>query len=389
MTSPDGTPLWALTPPPGLELGRVASAPAPRARVALERDLCRLLSRLREALRARHYSPHTERAYLAWVARFVLREGRPAEELGALEVGRFLARLATRRNVAASTQNQAMNALAFLYRDVLGRDLAGLGGFTRARSPSRLPAVLSRAECAALLERMPVPLRLAAALMYGSGLRLRECCRLRVQDIDFKRREITIRDGKGAKDRVTILPARLLEPLRSQFERVRRLHEADLSDGAGSVAVPTALERTRPEAAWEWAWQWAFPSTRLHAGRGDAVARLQRLPLDPSLVQRSFRSALKAASIDKEATCHSLRHSFATHLLENGYDIRSIQQLLGHREVATTLIYAHVFNPSLRQGGIRSPLDSNDETEPSWAAHFASNTQYRPRSQTRAAPPTL
>jgi integron integrase len=349
-----------LTPPPGMRLEPARTQPPghtrdARSRSALERELERLKLRLRQALRARHYSAHTEAAYLAWTARFVLAQGRPPEEMGALEVTAFLSRLASRRRVAASTQNQAHSALVFLYREVLGRPAFDATAPRRARVSSRLPVVLSRAECVRLLEGILPPTRLAAALMYGSGLRLREACRLRVRDIDLGRRSITVHSAKGDKDRVTVLPDRLLSPLRSQLEHAKRLHVSDLAEGAGRAIVPPTLERQRPETPWNWEWQWVFPSARIHTDRETGQRR--RLGLDPSLAHRAFKAALRESGIAKNASCHSLRHSFATHLLENGCDVRTIQQLLGHAEVSTTLIYVHALGPTRETAAVRSPLD--------------------------------
>lgn len=314
----------------------------------------RLLDRVRAGIRARHYSRRTERAYVAWIRKFVLFHGkRHPTELGEQEISAFLTHLAVSAKVSASTQNQALSALLFLYRDVLARDLEWLDGVVRAKRPVRLPVVLSRAEAAALLGHLHGVPRLMASLLYGSGLRLLECCRLRVKDVDFDRREITVRDGKGRKDRVTMLPAGLAAPLAAQIERVRRQHAEDLRAGAGSVELPGALDRKYPRAAWEVGWQWVFPATRFY--RHAETGRRRRHHLHESVLQRAVRQAALRAGIAKPATCHTLRHSFATHLLEAGYDIRTIQELLGHREVSTTMIYAHVLNRGGR--GVRSPLD--------------------------------
>lgn len=274
--------------------------------------------------------------------------------LGAADASRYLAHLANRRRVSPSTQAQACSALAFLYRDVLGRAMP-FGSVPRARQASRLPVVLTRAECAAVVRHLRGRLSLMAGLMYGGGLRLRECCRLRIQDVDFERGEIIGRDGKGAKDRATLLPTRLVPLLRKHLSKLRELHRADVEEGAGSVAIPPSAGG--PDSSEEWRWQWMFPSARLHL-RG-ATGRRQRLPVDASLLQRALKHALRAAGVSKSATCHSLRHSFATHLLEDGYDVRTIQQLLGHRAVSTTLLYTHAVHPC---GGptrpVHSPLDS-------------------------------
>lgn len=314
----------------------------------------RLLDRVRAAIRARHYSRRTEAAYVGWVRRFVLFHGkRHPEELGEAEITAFLTHLAVKAHVSASTQNQALSALLFLYRDVLARNLEWLDGVVRAKRPARLPVVLSREEAAALLRGLQGTPLLMASLLYGSGLRLLECCRLRVKDVDFDRNEITVRDGKGQKDRVTLLPARLAPALAGQIERVKRQHAEDLREGLGSVELPGALDRKYPRAAWEPGWQWVFPASRfyVHAESG----RRRRHHLHETVLQKAVREAALRAGIAKAATCHSLRHSFATHLLDSGYDIRTIQELLGHKDVSTTMIYTHVLNRGGR--GVRSPLD--------------------------------
>jgi integron integrase len=255
--------------------------------------------------------------------------------------------------VSASTQNQAFSAIVFLYRDVLGRDLVGLEDTPRAKRPIRLPLVLARDEVQAVLQRLRGVPRLMCSLMYGGGLRLLECCRLRVKDVDFHRGEITVRDGKGRKDRLTVLPVRLVPSLRQHLERVERQHQRDFEGAAGYVALPDALARKYPSAPREWAWQWVFPATRIHVGA--ATGERRRHHLHESLLQRLFAAAVRDARLSKPATCHTLRHSFATHLLETGYDIRTIQELLGHNDVSTTMIYTHVLNRGGR--GVKSPLD--------------------------------
>ena len=273
--------------------------------------------------------------------------------MGADEVAAFLSHLAADRRVSASTQNQACSALLFLYCEVLGRPLPELGSIVRAKRPQRLPVVLTRAEVRTVLDRLNGPCALMAALMYGSGLRLLECCTLRVKDIDFERGQILVRDGKGRHDRVTMLPTALGVRLGAHLALVRAQHQADVRAGAGSVALPDALSAKSPRAAWEWGWQWVFPATRSYVDRSSGLRR--RHHLHESVVQRAFKLAVQQAGLTKPASCHTLRHSFATHLLEGGYDIRTIQELLGHRDVATTMVYTHVLN---RGGlGVRSPLD--------------------------------
>ncbi len=315
----------------------------------------KLLARLRRAIRVRHYSARTEEAYVQWVRRFVLFHGtRDPGAMGEDEVAAFLSDLAVRGRVSASTQNQALGALLFLYQEVLGRRLGWVNGVVRAKGPGRLPVVLTPGEVGAVLGRMKGSFWLVAMLMYGSGLRLMEALELRVKDLDFERHEIRLRAGKGAKDRVTVLPDAVCAPLRTHLELVRRLHEQDLAAHGGRVALPGALERKMPGAAKDWAWQWVFPAVRRVVD--PATGERRRWHLDRSGVQRQFHAAVKGSGLSKRATCHSLRHSFATHLLENGADIRTVQELLGHRDVRTTMIYTHVLN---RGGmGVRSPADA-------------------------------
>jgi len=283
----------------------------------------------------------------------VFHGGRDPILLGLPEVARYLSHLATHGRVSASTQNQAFSALMFLYRDVLNRPIEGLDDVARAKRPVRVPLVLSREEVQVILDSLRGAHWLMCALMYGAGLRLLESCRLRVKDVDFARGEIIVRDGKGRKDRVTVLPERLAEPLTTHIERVRRRHSAELATGAGLVALPDALGRKYPSASRDWAWQWVFPADRLYLDTASGERR--RHHVHESTVQREFAAAVRAARVAKPATCHTLRHSFATHLLESGYDIRTIQELLGHSDVATTMIYTHVLNRGGR--GVRSPLD--------------------------------
>jgi integron integrase len=303
-------------------------------------------------MRTAHYSHRTETSYCDWIKRFILFHGkRHPLEMGEVEVGAFLSHLAVGRNVAASTQNQALSALLFLYGRVLERPLSELGGVVRAKIPRRRPVVLTREEVASVLRGLRGELLLAAQLMYGSGLRLLEALRLRVQDVDFGYRVITVRDGKGAKDRVTMLPDGVLEPLRVHLEVVKRLHRRDVRAGLGAVWLPHALAEKYPNAAKAWAWQYVFP-----AGRRVSVDGAERRHhVHEKTMQVAMQKAVRAAVLAKPATCHTLRHCFATHLLESGSDIRTVQELLGHKDVATTMIYTHVLNkPGL---GVRSPLD--------------------------------
>lgn len=316
--------------------------------------MSRLLDRVRQAIRVRHYSPKTEQAYVSWVRRYVRFHGtRHPDEMGAEEVKAYLNHLAVARKVSASTQNQALSALLFLYREVLGRDLPWLDDLTRAKRPARVPVVLTVAETQALLERLRGVPWLVASLLYGGGLRLMEALRLRIQDVDLERHEIIVRRGKGQKDRRTVLPARVRRPLVANLERVQAQHQRDLALGAGHVALPDALAEKYPDASREWRWQWVFPASNRYRDR--ATGQIRRHHFHESAVQRAVKEAARDAGLVKRATCHTLRHSFATHLLEAGYDIRTIQELLGHSDVTTTMIYTHVLNRGGR--GVKSPLD--------------------------------
>jgi len=327
-------------------IAREAGPPAPQQP--------RLLDRVRAALRARHYSRRTEKAYVHWIKRYIFFHGkRHPAEMGAAEVTAFLTALAVRDRVAASTQNQALNALLFLYREILGVELPWLDGLVRAKRPQHLPTVLTREEVRTVLEQLDRAPRLMALLLYGAGLRLLECCRLRIKDVDFATNQITIRDGKGSKDRVTMLPSAVKIDLARHVERARALHQRDLAAGAGWVELPWALGRKYPNAGREWAWQWVFPATRLYVD--PSTGQRRRHHLHESVVQRAVREAVLKAGLAKKATCHTLRHSFATHLLEDGHDIRTVQELLGHQDVSTTMIYTHVLNRG--PAAVRSPAD--------------------------------
>ena len=313
-----------------------------------------LLDRVRDRIRLKHYSLRTEQAYCDWIRRFINFHGKQHPSgLGAAEVEAFLTSLAVVGRVAASTQNQAKSALLFLHRQVLGAELPWLDGIEKAKAPMRLPVVLTRDEVSRVLARLDGVHRLIGSLLYGTGLRITEAMRLRVKDIEFSRREILARDGKGNKDRVTMLPARLLGPLREQVEHARELHRGDLAEGLGAVWLPFALDRKYPGAAREWTWQYVFPATSRSIDPRDGVER--RHHLTDQAFQRAMKSAVRGAAIEKPATPHTLRHSFATHLLESGYDIRTVQELLGHSDVSTTMVYTHVLNRGGR--GVVSPLD--------------------------------
>jgi integron integrase len=314
----------------------------------------KLLDQMRQRIRARHYSRRTEKAYVYWVGRYILFHGkRHPLDMGVVEVTTFLTSLAVRDRVAASTQSQALNALLFLYREVLEVELPWLDGLVRAKRPEHLPVVLTREEARALIRALEGPPRLMALLMYGAGLRLLECCRLRVHDIDFATSQVTIRDGKGGKDRVTMLPTAVREDLVRHLARGRARHSRHVARGAGWVELPWALGRKYPNAGREWGWQWVFPATRFYVER--ASAQVRRHHLHESVVQRAVREAALRVGLAKRATCHTFRHSFATHLLEDGYDIRTVQELLGHRDVSTTMIYTHVLNRG--PAAVRSPAD--------------------------------
>jgi len=314
----------------------------------------RLLAQVREQIRLKHYSIRTEQVYCEWVKRFIrFHRYRHPAEMGAPEVEAFLSDLAVRRNVSASTQNQALAALLFLYKQVLKLDLPWLGEVVRAKKPVRLPVVLSVSEVQQLLAQLQGDVWLIASLLYGSGMRLMEVLRLRVKDVDFARQAILIRDGKGMKDRITVLPQRLQQPLKQHLVAVRARHQLELDAGRGDVYLPFALEKKYPNAPREWGWQYVFPASGLSVDPRSGAVR--RHHVDEKRVQRSFKRAVKAAGILKLATPHTLRHCFATHLLESGQDIRTVQELLGHADVKTTMIYTHVLN----RGGLAvlSPLD--------------------------------
>ncbi|MEK7239501.1 MAG: integron integrase [Gemmatimonadota bacterium] len=319
-----------------------------------EGDSSRLLPSCRARLRALHYSVRTEQQYVRWVRRFVRFSGlRHPTVLGAREVEAFLTHLATHDRVAASTQNQALAALLFLYKEVLKQPLEYVHEIVRARQPVRLPVVLSREEARRVIDMMTGTPRLVACLLYGSGLRVTEACSLRVKDVDFDRREITVRGGKGNKDRRTMIAEGVIEAMRDQVRRVERLHARDVASGGGRVAMPHAFDRKSPRATLDLGWQWVFPAARQYVDADGGERR--RHHMHQTVMQQAVPNAARLARVTKRVTCHSLRHSFATHLLESGYDIRTVQELLGHSDVSTTMIYTHVLNKGGL--GVRSPVD--------------------------------
>ena len=333
---------------PGVWPSAVRESPSPNSRKP------KLLDRVRAAIRTRHYSRRTEKAYVGWIRRFILfHDKRHPDEMGAPEITRFLSSLAVDSQVSASTQTQALSALLFLYRDVLGRELAWIDGIVRARRPKRLPVVLTREEVRAVLEELQGTPRLMALLLYGAGLRLLECARLRIKDLDLTSNQLVVRAGKGDRDRVTLLPAAAKGGLARHLEIARRQHQEDLKGGAGWVELPGGLGRKYPQAGRAWGWQWVFPATRSYVDRQTGERR--RHHLHESVVQRAVKEAIRRAKVVKPASCHTFRHSFATHLLEDGADIRTVQELLGHRDLSTTMIYTHVLNRGW--GGVRSPVD--------------------------------
>lgn len=314
----------------------------------------KLLDQVRERIRTMHYSLRTEQSYIHWIKRFILWHGkRHPREMGAAEVEAFLSHLATEREVSAGTQNQAMHAILFLYKKVLSIDLPWMDGITRAKPSQRLPVVLTQSETRRLLAQTCGTPGLIVRLLYGTGMRLMECLRLRIKDVDFERRQITIRAGKGDKDRVTMLPETLIKDLRAHLQERRRWHDIDLAKGMADVELPHALERKYPNAGKEWGWQYIFAAADYSADPRSGAIR--RHHISEKTIQRHVKYCANRTGIDKPAHPHTLRHSFATHLLENGYDIRTVQELLGHSDVSTTMIYTHVLN---RGGhGVASPLD--------------------------------
>ncbi|MFV0370803.1 MAG: integron integrase [Azonexus sp.] len=323
-------------------------------RTATPEKAPKLLDQLRDRLRLRHYSIRTETQYVQWARRYIIfHDKRHPKDMGAREVEQFLTHLAVEGNVAAATQNQALSALLFLYREMLGVNLPWLDEVVRAKRPARLPVVLTQQEVQAVLGRSEGTYGLMLRLLYGTGMRLMECVRLRVKDVDFARSEIMVRDGKGAKDRVTMLPQRVINDLQSHLQRRRQLYEDDLAKGMAAVYLPHALDRKYTNAENKWGWQYVFVAKGYSVDPRSGAQR--RHHVDEKLVQRAMKRAVQEAGLSKPATPHALRHSFATHLLQSGYDIRTVQELLGHADVATTMIYTHVLNKGGR--GVLSPLD--------------------------------
>jgi integron integrase len=314
----------------------------------------KLLDQVRARLRSKHYARRTEESYIDWITRYVrFHQMKHPRELGPADISAFLTHLAVDLKVAASTQNQARSALLFLYREALGIAIDDVQDVVAAKTPQRLPTVLTKDEVRAVLAELSGEHRLMAQLLYGSGLRLMECLRLRVKDLDFAQRQLTVRDGKGMRDRITMLPQGLIAPLEDHLRLVRRTHQEDLERGYGAVYLPFALERKYPQANREWGWQYVFPAERLSLDPRSGIMR--RHHRDERALQAAVKAAVRVAGISKPASCHTFRHSFATHLLENGYDIRTVQELLGHKDVKTTMIYTHVLNRGGK--GVRSPLD--------------------------------
>ncbi len=340
--------------PPHLAPPDRTSQPSSHSTLPTTEPKPRLFDQVRSAIRVRHYSFRTEETYLYWIKRFIFfHEKRHPADMGREEVGQFLSALAVDRHVSAATQNQALNALLFLYRHVLALEIGWLDDVVRAKRPQRLPVVLQKHEVKALLDAMEGEPWLMGHLLYGAGLRLMECLRLRIKDIDFTANQIIVREGKGNKDRITMLPLTIKTALREHLEQVHELHRRDLACGFGNVALPDALERKYPHAAKEWGWQWVFPAAQISTDPRSGVRR--RHHSYESVPQRAVRRAAQRIELAKPVGPHTLRHSFATHLLEAGYDIRTIQELLGHKDVSTTMIYTHVLNRGGK--GVTSPAD--------------------------------
>jgi integron integrase len=330
----------------------------------------RLMDQLRDALRARHYSRRTEEIYSNWVLRYIrFHKLKHPREMAEPEINVFLSDLATEKKIGSSTQNQALAAILFLYRHVLGQEVGNLGNVVRARKSLRVPVVMSRTEVAQVLGRLHGRDKLLVELIYGTGMRLSECLRLRVKELDFSRNEITIRSGKGDKDRIVMLPRTLKSSLQGHLKEVRHIHGQDLSGGWGAVELPGALGRKYPRASQEWRWQWIFPQKSRWIDR--KTQQEGRHHVDQTVIQRAIKLSVEKCDLTKHITCHTFRHSFATHLLEGGYDIRTVQTLLGHKDVKTTMIYTHVLNRG--PGGVRSPMDDLHNTIESDESNSAEN----------------
>ena len=315
----------------------------------------KLLDQVRSAIRTKHYSIRAEEAYVTWIKRYILfHKKRHPLKMGEKEIGEFLTHLAVKENVSASTQNQALCAIVFLYKYVLKKELGDFTDLAWAKKPKRLPVVFTREEAKAVLQQLSGTNWLMAMLLYGAGLRLSECLQLRVKDIDFAYKQITVRDSKGGKDRVTMLPEKVIEPLTKHLEKVKKLHEKDLKAGFGMVYLPDALERKYKNANKEWGWQYVFPASQISTDPRSGIRK--RHHLYETVLQKAVKEAIRKAGIAKHASCHTFRHSFATHVLENGYDIRTIQELLGHKSVETTMIYTHMMNKGAM--GVKSPADN-------------------------------
>jgi len=320
----------------------------------------KLLDQVRHVIRKKHYSIRTEQAYINWIKRFILfNDKRHPKDMGEREISQYISHLAVKRNVSASTQNQALNAVVFLYKQVLNRDLGDFGNMQRAKRPKKLPTILTKDEANLVLTVMSGTHALMAKLLYGCGLRLMECLRLRVKDIEFNINQVTVRDGKGHKDRVTMLPRQLKQRLTEHLGRVGIIHEEDLKRGLGEVYLPYALSRKYPNAAKEWYWQYVFPSKKI--SRDPRSGKYRRHHANETALQRAVRNAARSVGISKPVSPHTFRHCFATHLLEAGYDIRTVQDLLGHSDVSTTMIYTHVLNKGGM--GVKSPLDMIEQGE--------------------------
>jgi integron integrase len=314
----------------------------------------KVLDQLRELIRTKHLSIRTEKTYVQWAKRFILYHNKThPHKMGAHEINQFLTFLAVKKNVAAATQNQALNAIVFMYKHLIGKDVRNIGDYIRAKRSQKIPVVLSKDEVQLLFNHLSGVYKLIAGILYGSGLRIMECMRLRIKDIDFKYKCITVRDGKGQKDRVTILPELITHRLKLQIEKSKIIHRQDLNDGHGTVYLPFAIERKYRNAGKDWRWQFVFPAPNLSTDPRTGIKR--RHHLSENRIQREIHLAVKNASLSKPASCHTLRHSFATELLASGYDIRTVQELLGHKNLNTTMIYTHI----LKKGGfgVKSPLD--------------------------------